>query len=186
MSFIATIEPNCAQGEINEFYTRLKNRRGKLAAVHQAQSLNINVLEQHMKLYESTMFADSPLSRAQREMLAVVVSAANNCHYCITHHSLALNHYWRSENRINLLQKQHFIECLDEKDRLLCQYAVALTTNPSAVNEHEYIEPMRQIGLSDREIVDAAGVIAYFNYVNRVVLGLGVKVETDGAGGYNY
>ncbi|HSR67999.1 MAG TPA: hypothetical protein VLU25_08660 [Acidobacteriota bacterium] len=43
--------------------------------------VNPKVLRSHYRLYKSIMHEDSPLSRLQREMMAVVVSAANDCHY---------------------------------------------------------------------------------------------------------
>ena len=58
----------------------------------------------------------------------------------------------------------------------LCVYAVNLTLSPSAVTEDDLL-PLRGLGLSDRDIVDANQVVAYFNYVNRVVEGLGVELE---------
>ncbi|MDZ7659008.1 MAG: carboxymuconolactone decarboxylase family protein [Fodinibius sp.] len=59
----------------------------------------------HMDLYMSIMFSKSPLSRAQREMMAVVVSVANDCEYCQQHHGQALNHYWKDRNRIKQLRQ---------------------------------------------------------------------------------
>lgn len=58
----------------------------------------------------------------------------------------------------------------------LCGYALALTVRPAGVTETD-VEALRLVGLSDRDIVDANQVVAYFNYVNRVAKGLGVELE---------
>ncbi len=58
----------------------------------------------------------------------------------------------------------------------LCRYAFKLTLRPWEMREDD-ITPLRAEGLSDREIVDANQVVAYFNYVNRVADGLGVELE---------
>ena len=58
----------------------------------------------------------------------------------------------------------------------LCVYALKLTVSPSTVTEDDLLS-LRGLGLSDRDIVDANQVVAYFNYVNRVVEGLGVELE---------
>lgn len=58
----------------------------------------------------------------------------------------------------------------------LCTYAEKLTRTPSAMEERD-IEALRQAGLSDVAIHDAAQVIGYFNYINRVADGLGVDPE---------
>lgn len=58
----------------------------------------------------------------------------------------------------------------------LCGHAVALTRDPAAIREAD-LAPLRAVGLDDRAIVDANQVVAYFNYVNRIALGLGVELE---------
>ena len=62
--------------------------------------------------------------------------------------------------------------------RALCGYALKLTLEPWNVREED-LAPLRSEGLSDRDIVDANQVAAYFNYVNRVADGLGVELEPD-------
>jgi alkylhydroperoxidase family enzyme len=46
-----------------------------------SHSLNPDALQAHVRLYRTIMFGDSPLSRAEREAIAVAVSATNDCHY---------------------------------------------------------------------------------------------------------
>lgn len=65
-------------------------KRGKLAGVHQIQSLNPATIMHHMALYMAIMYARSPLNRAQREMMVVVVSEANNCAYCQVYHKFQM------------------------------------------------------------------------------------------------
>jgi uncharacterized peroxidase-related enzyme len=60
----------------------------------------------------------------------------------------------------------------------LCRYALKLTVRPWAMTRAD-VEHLREAGLSDRDIVDANQVASYFNYVNRVVDGLGVELEHD-------
>jgi uncharacterized protein YciW len=60
--------------------------------------------------------------------------------------------------------------------RALHTYALALTTNPSAVQEVD-VHALLAVGLSQRDVIDANQVVAYFNYVNRVASGLGVQLE---------
>ena len=60
----------------------------------------------------------------------------------------------------------------------LCRYALALTVRPWTVRRAD-VDALRAAGLSDRDVVDANQVVAYFNYVNRVADGLGVELEAD-------
>jgi len=185
MSIVGTISPDKATGNLHAVYERLKGERGSLAAIHQAQSLNLEVLDSHMKLYMATMFRDSPLSRAQREMLAVVVSSTNGCSYCVAHHSSALLHHWQDRARVEALTRSFTAMGLSDVDRALCALAERLTRSP-ANPIIDLVDQLRVFKVCDRSVVDTVGVIAYFNYVNRVVLGLGVEIESSGGDEYIY
>jgi SAM-dependent methyltransferase len=67
---------------------------------------------------------------------------------------------------------------MSSRYRALCHYARKVTLSPSDIEEQD-IEDMRDANFSDREIVDANGIIAYYNYANRVASGLGVGVAQD-------
>lgn len=183
MAFIKVIEHNEAEGDLKIVYDELIVKRGKLAEIHKIQSLNPESIVKHMDLYMTIMFGKSPLSRAQREMIAVVVSVANNCMYCQTHHAHALNHYWKDDKKIESLKRDFSKVDLSLIDLILCELAWNLTRIPSVTTEN-CINKLKALGVEDRIILDATLVIAYFNFVNRLVLGLGVHLETDNGVGY--
>ncbi len=185
MTRIKTISPAEATGKLKEIYEGLIASRGKIAEVHKIHSLNPEALRSHMDFYMTIMFKRSPLKRVQREMLGVVVSVTNNCEYCRLHHSAALHFYWKDEKRLQSLWAGYENAGLDKADRLLCAYAVLLTREPSSAMLEKVVDELKNAGFSDTAIHDATLVIAYFNFVNRMVNGLGVEVEED-YGGYNY
>lgn len=185
MAHIEVIDYNRAEGLLKGIYDDIIKKRGKLADIHTIQSLHPETIVKHIDLYLEIMFGDSPLTRAQREMIAVVVSSANHCRYCIVHHSTALKTMWKDDDKVHSLSDDFKQSGLDAQELLLSSYAIELTINPD-VSHKETIEKMKAIGLSDRAILDATLVIAYFNFVNRIVHGLGVELEQDGGTGYNY
>jgi uncharacterized peroxidase-related enzyme len=81
MSWIKTIEPEDATGELKREYDKAIKRAGKVFNILKVQSLNPESLRASMQLYLATMYAPSGLSRAEREILATVVSWANHCFY---------------------------------------------------------------------------------------------------------
>jgi uncharacterized peroxidase-related enzyme len=82
MAWIRTVAPGEATGLLKRLYDEAITRAGKVFNVLRIQSLRPEVLEIGIKLYEELMFSPkSPLSRAQREMIAVAVSRANECRY---------------------------------------------------------------------------------------------------------
>ena len=186
MPYIKVIQHEEAEGELKDIYDNLVETRGQLAEVHKIQSLNPQTIVSHMDLYMSIMFGKSPLKRYLREMIAVVVSAANDCEYCQEHHGAALNHFWKDEAKVQQLWEDYTILDLSTQERALCDYAFLLTRYPEKVNDYKHMKPLKDSALEDRAILDASLVISYFNFVNRMVLGLGVHLEEDEGEGYNY
>ncbi len=186
MAYIDIIELEEAEGELREVYEDLVRKRGKLAGVHKIQSLHPRSIIDHMNLYMTVMFGKSPLRRVQREMMAVVVSKANDCEYCQEHHAEAVLHYWKEEDRVRRLREDPDNAELEGPDLLLCKIARELTLSPNSEDKEKMIGELKQAGFSDRAILDAMLVIGYFNFVNRIVLGLGVDLEEEGGEGYAY
>jgi uncharacterized peroxidase-related enzyme len=81
VTWIKTIPPAQSTGELLEQYQRMHDPAGNVANILQVHSLNPAALRAHFDLYRTLMFGRSDLSRAQREMIAVVVSKTNGCHY---------------------------------------------------------------------------------------------------------
>jgi uncharacterized peroxidase-related enzyme len=75
------IEEGEATGALKAEYDAAIARAGKVFNIVKAMSLNVDTLRASMNLYRAVMFGRSELSRAERELLAVVVSCTNDCHY---------------------------------------------------------------------------------------------------------
>ena len=81
MAWIKVVEPEEATGVLKQEYDTGLKRAGKVYNILKVQSLNPQALQASMQMYRATMFGPSGLSRAEREMLATVVSWANHCFY---------------------------------------------------------------------------------------------------------
>jgi alkylhydroperoxidase family enzyme len=81
MAWIETVAPEQAEGLLAGIYKAAVKRAGQVFNILRLQSLNPPVLRAGIGLYREAMHGESPLSRAQREMIATVVSRANDCHY---------------------------------------------------------------------------------------------------------
>lgn len=81
MAYIDLIPESEAQGPLAEIYEAARARAGRVFNILKIQSQNSGSLQGMLELYIAIMKAPSPLSRAQREMLATVTSRANECHY---------------------------------------------------------------------------------------------------------
>ena len=81
MAFIDVIRPNSANGVLAGVYAQAERRSGWVYEILKVMSRSPRALKVSMEMYTTVMFGKSDLSRGQREMLAVVVSVANRCHY---------------------------------------------------------------------------------------------------------
>ena len=81
MSWIEMIDRDKAGGRLARIYSSLADPDEDIARILKVHSLKPDILRSHLSLYREIMFADSNLSRAEREMVAVKVSAINGCHY---------------------------------------------------------------------------------------------------------
>lgn len=178
MTWIRTVTPEEAEGDLREVYRAIAADRGGIAAVHQAQSLNLRALRGHLELYRAVMFQRSSLSRTARERIGVVVSAANRCDYCVAHHAEALRQLGDEPEVHDALARGELPETLPGGERLLLEWARLAALDPAGCSQAD-TAALRDAGLDDRAILDAALTVAYFSFVNRLVFLLGVTLEED-------
>ena len=184
MSWIDEIEVTEAEGKLAEVYAELLEKRGKVANILQVHSLNPNAMASHLDLYMSIMFGKSGLSRGEREAIAVVVSATNDCEYCVNHHAEALRRYIKDDDVLQTLASADGLELLEPRLANIVIHAEKLTSAPSAMTESD-LDSLRAEGLTDQDILDITLVVAYFNFVNRIALGLGVSYSAAELTGYH-
>jgi len=177
MSYIDIIPEDQATGELADLYKRYANADGTVDNVLKVHSLNPASLEAHCALYVQSCHKPSPVSRAEREMVGVTVSRLNKCTYCQTHHAAGLRKLLPEDRKHiadNLIKGT--ITNLTDREAAIVGYASVLTSNPASIAQED-IDQLKQLGISDREILDIAQVAAYFAYANRIVLGLGANLE---------
>jgi uncharacterized peroxidase-related enzyme len=183
MSWIKEIDVSEAEGELAEMYTQLIEQRGKISNILKVHSLNPKALGSHLDLYMTLMFGKSGLDRMEREAIAVVVSANNECEYCVNHHVESLRHYVDDEDMLNMLATADGLETLEPRLSNIVRYAEKLTSAPGAMTESDLGE-LRAVGLEEKDILDLTLIVGYFNFVNRIAMGLGVEFSPDEKSGY--
>jgi len=183
MAWIDEINSDDVDGRLAEVYEDLIASRGKVANIMKVHSLNPEAMSRHLDLYMAIMFERSGLSRAEREAIGIVVSAANDCEYCVQHHLEALKAFIDDQDTLAMLASADGLETLEPRLSNIVRHAEKLTTAPEAMTESDLGE-LRAVGLTDRDILDVTLVTAYFNFVNRIALGLGVEFDADELTGY--
>jgi len=185
MPWIETISESEADEQLKKMYMKLIEKRGKIANILKIQSLLPETIEDHLQLYLHIMFNRSSLRREDKELIAVFVSSLNNCKYCIHHHAEALNVYWKDKEKLQDFLETVNTDILSEKQKAMLKYAEKLTHHPDRVKKED-IDQLRKSGLTDKEILEVALIVSYFNFVNRMALGLNVTFTDKEMKGYKY
>lgn len=122
--------------------------------------------------YEELMKGESGLSKAEREMIAVVVSVANECRYCISAHSAALRKLTKDPELADAIAADHTTAAVEPGVRAMLDYALKLTRRPTEMDERD-VAALRGAGWTDEDVMDIAEVTGMFNLTNRMASGLG-------------
>ena len=176
MAWIKIIDEQNAEGSLKEQYDKLIEPWGGVDNILKIHSLNPESLAAHVKLYKTLMYGKSPLRRTDREMIAVVVSAINQCHYWIVHHGEGLLKLTKDESLVNQLKSDYTLANISTKQMAMLNYAAKLTERPADIFNRD-IEELREVGFKDRAILDINQIVAYYAFVNRIADGLGVDLE---------
>lgn len=96
----------------------------------------------------------------------------------MTHHGESLRRLIKDEELVVQLRQDFTQASLGEADRTMLDYVAKLAKTPPAVAEAD-VDALRQVGFSDRAILDMVQITAYFGFVTRLAEGLGVRVEDD-------
>lgn len=116
------------------------------------------------------------LDEADREMIAVVVSAYNRCTYCIVSHGHALRVALgaRPENEVlaDYIATNWRHAGLDERRATICEFAEKLTASPHLMGEDDLVA-LQKAGLTKEEVWDVAEIAAMYNFTNRMALATG-------------
>ena len=115
MSWIDEVDVAEADGQLQAIYAELVAKRGKVSNILKVHSLNPEAMSDHLRLYMTLMFGKSGLSRAEREAIGVVVSATNDCEYCVLHHVEALKHFIDEEETLTMLANADGLETLEPR-----------------------------------------------------------------------
>lgn len=178
MSWTAAIAPTEADPQVTSVYENIRARssRHEVSHVWQTLAADPGVLTGAYEHSTRLILDPAPLSPAQAQMIALVVSATNGCGYCVSHAGPRLAAVVGDE-LAHSVARDYREANLAARDRVLLDAAVALTCEPSE-RKAEDVERLREYGFDDPMIVRATAIAAYYNFINRCVSALGVELES--------
>jgi uncharacterized peroxidase-related enzyme len=183
MSWIKHIPFKQAEGKLLKLYKRVKGPDNNVDNIMLAHSLRPHTMEGHMVLYKNVLHhTGNKIPKWFLEAMGVLTSMLNGCHYCVDHHFSGMERLVDNNERskqIRLaLESEDFSNVFNDRQTAAMRYTKKLSCTPAQMLEED-ISKLRSSGWDDGEILEINQVVAYFNYANRTVLGLGVHTDGD-------
>ena len=173
ISALPVADPEALDEDLQALFALCTEKLGIVPNVLRAYSLRPQKLRNFVAMYNELMLAPSGLSKLEREMVAVVVSSANRCYYCLVGHGQAVRRLSGDPELGEMLGMNYHVARLDPRRRALLDFAWKLTTAPATISEEDRAG-LRRAGLGDEDIFDLADTVAFFNMSNRMASGLDI------------
>src|SRR3954451_13721 len=185
-SWIDTIGPEEAEGRLAETYRQIAGPTGQVDNILRVHSLRPHTLAGHLGLYKAVLHhSKNTLGRETLELLGVFVSSWNGCEYCREHHFEGLRRLLGDDDRAAAIRRTVLADSWEAdfavRERELLRYAHKLTRRPGQMVPQD-LDALRELDFDDGEILEVNQVIAYFQYANRTVTGLGVSTAGERLG----
>jgi uncharacterized peroxidase-related enzyme len=164
--------------DIQAIFAQMRAKPGFVPNVYQAYSLRPQQLRGFMALYDAIMTEASGLTKAEREMIAVAVSAQNHCFYCLTSHGAVLRIRAKDEVLADTIAANYRAANLSPRQRAMLDLAVKITADSATVSDQD-IAALRDHGFTDEDIMDIIQTAALFNYSNRVASALDLRPNRE-------
>jgi uncharacterized peroxidase-related enzyme len=157
--------------DLAKYFAVCQDKLGMVPNVLKSYTGNPDKLRAFSQFYNQLMLAPSGLSKLEREMIAVVVSSANHCYYCLVAHGQAVRQLSGDPQLGEMLVMNYRIAELEPRQRAMLDYAWKITATPHDIGEADR-QGLRDAGFSDQDIFDITDTAAFFNYTNRMAHGL--------------
>ena len=177
MAWIRTIPWDEADGVLREAYDWQAERLGAPAEFTQLGSLYPEITYERLRLYRAVEGCPSRLSGIERQAAALATSAVNRTGHCASGLRLKLADMGADPAWIEAVWRDpDTARSGTARLDAVVQHAVALSRDPAAMTE-AHLDALREHGLDDLDLLDLNNMVAYYNYINRVVNGLGLRSE---------
>ena len=179
ISWLRIPEQNNLPENVQNLFDKFEEKVGMVPNVAKVFALTPEHFMRWFKYYDFLMRnEESALSRKEREMIALAVSSHNSCEYCLASHAAYLREITGDPVLPDLITHNYRRAELGERERALLDFAVKLSKTSAEMSPDD-LAPLRELGLSDETIFEAAQVAAMFNFTNRLANALGWKPNEE-------
>lgn len=172
------LAPEPLSDAMRAYFDKCVEKVGFVPNVLGAYSHDLGKLEAFVAMADGLMLAPSGLSKLEREMIAVVVSATNRCHYCVVSHGAAVRKLSADAILGDTLAVNYRAATLSPRQRAMLDFAWTLTVEPWTIGD-AHRQALRDAGFAERDIFDIAAVAGFFNMSNRLAGAVAMDPNRD-------
>ena len=158
---IEILEESHPKAKVSDYY---------LFLAHQPE-----ILRQRSAAFNAIMYAPGGMPRAERELSTAVVSRINGCVYCASVHAQRFEQLAKRTDAIKQVFEDPRTAGTNAREQAIVQFSIALTEQPDKISAQS-IQTLKDVGLSESEILDLIHSVAIFAWANRLMLNLGEPV----------
>ena len=170
---IPPLPPDELAEDLRDYLALCEEKLGFVPNVLTAHAFSSEKLRVFREFYDELMLADSGLSKLEREMIAVVVSSANHCLYCLVAHGAAVRKLSGDPLLGEVLVMNYREARISARQRAMLDFAWKVTNRPADTGAEDRAG-LHEAGFSERDIWDIANVTGFFNFSNRVAMATGM------------
>ena len=152
---------------IKTLFAKFTEKLGFVPNVFRSYTLRPRRLEHFRQYNNELMVGDSGLTKLEREMIAVVVSSVNHCHYCLVAHGAAVRVLSGNTHLSDQLAANYRSSEVTPRQRAMLDFVWKLSATPALIEESDRAA-LRHAGFSDEDIFDIAEVAAFYAASNRL------------------
>lgn len=164
--------------QLQAYFDKCEEKLGFVPNVLRAYAFDNAKLQAFIDMVDDLMLADSGISKLEREMIAVAVSAINHCHYCLTAHGAAVRQRAKDPVMGELIAQNWRAANLPAKQQAMLAFAEKLTQSPAAIDDADRAA-LRSAGFNDRDIWDISATAAFYNMSNRLAAATDMKPNAE-------
>jgi uncharacterized peroxidase-related enzyme len=117
--------------------------------------------------HDALMDKESGLTKAEREMIVVATSGANDCHYCIVAHGAILRIYTKNPLVADQVATNYRKADITPRQKAMLAFALKVSRRSNELVDEDYVA-MRALGFSDEDLWDIGAIAAFFAMSNRI------------------
>jgi uncharacterized peroxidase-related enzyme len=158
--------------DLSKLFAKAQSTLGFVPNVFRAYAFRADRMRAWFGHFKQLHVPTENLSAADREMIAVVVSMANGCLYCLTAHGAALREALGDPILADRITMDWRRADLDQRRYAICEYAEKITRTPVETSQAD-IAALMSLGLTQEEVWDVAEISAMYNFTNRLAMATG-------------